>query len=291
LSSYATGQGIALAIQERIEVLARVREQATDRISRRQDTPREFNYLYHCVDQTRRRCYRPDLDQIGLKIFSNVPAGVGLKTSSAVGVALNGALGEAWDLDLTPAELVRISTDAAKAAGVTQAGSLDDTWCSVLGGIVMTDERESQLLERWPAPDDVEVVIFVPRLHRHRVHDLDRRALLSPHSAQFERLFASLSETQNVFDVMSRAAYITAKAFGYRRDLLDLALTAGASGVAISGKGPAVAAVVEAKRVDQVASSWSGFEGSLICTRPEDRGTLVGRSNDDQTLWIEGRAT
>ncbi len=88
-------------------------------------------------------------DGVRVRVDSEIPAGWGLKSSSAVAnavvlsvMALHGRK------DLF--EALKISVKAARSAGVTITGALDDAAASMLGGFVMTDNSRDELLMRAP---------------------------------------------------------------------------------------------------------------------------------------------
>jgi len=270
LSAYAEGRGSVVAIARRITVGVCASggccaDCGTDPIA---DARR---YLVECAGQML-GSHKNELRNLTFSVNSHLPQGCGLKTSAAVGVATCGASAEAWQEPIETAKLVRASAEAAKRCGVTQAGSLDDVWCAVAGGVVVADENSGRLIDKWRAPEDIDVTIFIPALRAHAAHFADRRVLMRPHAGAFRELSLQLLETRDILKVMTAASYLTADAFGYGRSLLDLGLKAGALGVSLSGKGPAIAALTETGGASRVAEAWSHLPGRIIHTSLENDG-------------------
>lgn len=270
-SSYATGVGavlaIALRIMVRVHILTR-RGQA----SRKDPVEGSKSYLTECAKRTLASNGTKAAGQFAFDVQSDVPAGQGLKTSAAVGVATCGASADASDSRLERKALVSVSAAAARVCGLTQAGSLDDGWCATAGGVVIADEKSQSLIDHWRAPDDVDIVIFVPEERTHAAHFVDRRRLMEPYASAFLELSARLLETRDIMTVMTDASYLTARAFGCERTLLDLALRAGALGVSLSGKGPAIAALTRGASGNRVVEAWSRFPGRIIRTTTDNFG-------------------
>lgn len=99
------------------------------------------------------RCVELVLDHFRLeyggvvRTSSEIPLASGLKSSSAAAnaavLATLDALGAEMDLE----EAAKMGVIAAREVGVTITGALDDALASMLGGVVVTDNREMTLLE------------------------------------------------------------------------------------------------------------------------------------------------
>jgi shikimate kinase len=274
-SAYANDIGACIALGERIEVIAQLAEALEGEFF----PPTMLSgdkYLRSCVEQACTTAGRPLPSYLSLQISSGVPAGNGIKTSSALGASLTAAMFDALNVSTNASVVVNTSSDAARKGGVTQAGSVDDTWASVRGGVVVTEGSTRELLASWPAPETVEVVIFIPARRRPLVHFLDRRAIMASHKRDFDlllsRLLNSGDRVAGMYSVMSDAAFITARAFDYPTAPLAIALQNGALGVSLSGKGPAMGAITEPQTTEQVIAAWQQYPGRIIRTRPDNVG-------------------
>ena len=90
----------------------------------------------------------------------DIPLARGLKSSRAAANAAVLATLDALGEELDPLDATRIGVAAALDAGVTITGAFDDAAASMLGGVVVTDNREMKLLHREEM--DSEVLLLVP---------------------------------------------------------------------------------------------------------------------------------
>jgi shikimate kinase len=282
INSYATGIGALLAIKDRIEVITIA---ANKRTSRKRGTARVFNgtdhYLSRCAGSAFNRLASVVRTPVRIRvdIRNSCPPGKGLKTSSALAAAFISSLYAINERLIDPVEIVKISTEAARAANVTQAGSVDDAFGALLGGVVVAQTNPIRLIERWDAPDDIEVLILIPAGPPPRVHRLDRVALLRPEANRFAALTEELLSTGNIFEAATEASFLTARAFEYSTEILKSALHAGALAVMVSGKGPATGALVRKGMADSVIEAWEGYAGTIIRTQPDNNGTVASVKN------------
>lgn len=273
LSAYANGTGICMALALRIIAVVSVNEGH----ARPESAPSPVldDYLGVCALRACDLAGRRLPAHIRAEITSSVPPGKGLKTSAAVSSAFVSSLYSAMGITWQPTHLVQATTEAAKLARKAQAMSLDDAWASVSGGIVITDEKRLDVIERRSSPEGVEVVIFIPDILGPPVHRLDRRKLMASHKPSFDALLSRIINSGEIYEPMTDAAFITARAFGYSEEPLSLALTRGALGVSLSGKGPAVGAICRRGEAKPIMSAWRQLAGRIICTRPDDSGLSV----------------
>ena len=100
--------------------------------------------IEHCVELV--------LDRLGyvyggtVRTYSEIPVASGLKSSSTAANAVVLATLDALDEEMDLISAAKIGVDAAKDVGVTITGALDDALASMLGGVVVTDNRKMLLL-------------------------------------------------------------------------------------------------------------------------------------------------
>ena len=224
----------------------------------------------HCVQLVLRHL---GLDYGGVvRIWSEIPVASGLKSSSAAAnaavLATLDALAE--EMDLVAAATIGVV--AAREVGVTITGALDDALASMLGGVVVTDNREMKLLKREELHSDV--LLLVPE-----------KRLFSGHTdVERSRAIAPLADV--AFDLAMRGDYgraMTVNGFAYCGALglptepMLSALRIGVRGVSLSGTGPSYAALVDAERVDALQEAWGLLGGRVIRTRTNNRSASKGR--------------
>ncbi len=226
--------------------------------------------VVRCVEMVLERFGR-DLGAI-VRTRSEVPVASGLKSSSTAAnasvLAALDALGE--EMDLFEAAVIGVS--AAREVGVTITGALDDALASMLGGVVVTDNREMKLLRREKM--DSAVILLVP----------DKKVLSKDTDVGRSRLVAPLADV--AFDLALNGDYGRAMtlngimycaALGFSAEPIMAALNAGALGASLSGTGPAYAALVPDDKVEEVSFAWENLGGRVIRTAVNNQAASMGR--------------
>jgi shikimate kinase len=198
-----------------------------------------------------------------VKLSSEIPAKKGLKSSSAVSSAvalacLKEACGSA---DLLKAAVY--SAEASVQAGVSVTGAFDDASACLLGGLTITNNFEKRLITRRAVDSSLRVLILVPPggMLSGRVDT----TLFKP-VEPLMRLAHRLALEGEEWTAMTLNGLAVSTALGISTKPAVEALRAGAIAAGVSGKGPAVAAVVEPMHVESVRRAISKF-GRVIETR------------------------
>jgi shikimate kinase len=178
------------------------------------------------------------------------------------------ALDEEMDLILA----AKIGVVAARDVGVTITGALDDALASMLGGAVVTDNREMMLLKRDEFSRDV--MLLVP----------DKKLYSKDTDVRRSRAITPLADV--AFDLAMRGDYgraMTLNGFAYCGALglpiepLLTALEAGAEGVSLSGTGPAYAALIDKEKMNALEAAWRLLGGRVIRTKTNNKKATMGR--------------
>ena len=224
------------------------------------------------------RCVELVLAKFGLecggvvRTRSEIPVASGLKSSStaanAAVLATLDAIGEEMDL----IEAAKIGVAAAREAGVTITGALDDALASMLGGVVVTDNRNMKLLKRERLESDVLLLVPENRLFSKDT-DIRRSRLIAP----LAEVAYDLAIKGDYGRAMTLNGFIYCNALGLSPEPLLLALEAGAFGTSLSGTGPSYAALVSADNIDMLESMWSTFGGRVIKTKVNNNPASTGR--------------
>jgi shikimate kinase len=204
--------------------------------------------------------------QFGAKVKteSNIPIARGLKSSSvaanAVALATIAALGKTLD-DLT---VVNLGVYAAFDAKVTVTGAFDDACASYFGGIVITDNSKRQIVKRFPLPEGLTVLFYVPSKKAY-TGDSDVKRLKTVKPLVEVAYEEALKE--NFWTALSLNGLIYSSALGYDTSVALDALNAGAVAAGLCGKGPAVTAVVSDDKIDSVKAVLQCYEGKVLQAR------------------------
>ncbi|MDD1733484.1 MAG: shikimate kinase [Methanothrix sp.] len=202
---------------------------------------------------------------------SDIPVASGLKSSSTAANATVLATLDALQEDMDPIEAAKIGVAAARKAGVTITGALDDALASMLGGVVVTDNREMLLMKREEL--DTPVVILSP----------DRKLFSGETSVSRSRLISPVADV--VYDLAMRGDYGRAMtinglaycaALGLSAEPVLLALQAGARGASLSGTGPSYAAIIDESKVEELEAAWKPLGGKVIRTYSNNKGASKG---------------
>jgi shikimate kinase len=199
---------------------------------------------------------------------SEIPLARGLKSSSSAANAAVLATLDALDEELDPLEATRIGVAAAKDAGVTITGAFDDASASMLGGYVVTDNREMKLLKREELESEVLLLVPEEKLFSKDT-DVGRSRLLAP----IADLILDLALAGDYARAMTINGLVYCSALRLSSDPIFAALNSGARGASLSGTGPAYAALVDDENIGEVESAWLEFGGRVIRTKVNNVGS------------------
>ncbi|MEM3164398.1 MAG: shikimate kinase [Halobacteria archaeon] len=175
-----------------------------------------------------------------VQVKSEVPTARGLKSSSAAANAVVAATLDALNARLPVREAVLLGVEAAREAGVTVTGALDDAWASAAGGLAYTDNRRDRLLRAGEVR--ARVLVLVPPQRPAGV----RRRELGPVAPLVRRAEALVRERRYP-EAMTLNGLACSAALGYDPRASLVALSHGAPGAGLSGTGPSVAAIVDGR--------------------------------------------
>jgi shikimate kinase len=196
---------------------------------------------------------------------SNIPTAVGLKSSSAaanaVALAASSALGREPDDDV----LVEIGVEASLECGVSLTGAYDDSFASWHGGAVLTDNDRRKVEKVLKIPDNIRIIILVPP-RQTLTGGLDR-SRFAPVKRISELAYLEASNG-HVWDALTLNGIAFSAVLGEDPRPALSAIEAGALGAGLSGKGPAVVAVVDENHSKMVRQAFEKFEGRIIETEP-----------------------
>jgi len=188
---------------------------------------------------------------------SQIPISRGLKSSSAAANAIVLATLDALGVKFDPIKAIKIGTKSAIEAKVSVTGAFDDACASMLGGVVITDNRTERLLKRDRLPEGMKAVIHVPPFQvRKGSLPLERFKAMAPAAqAAFER--AKKGEYKEAMIINSLAC---TSALGLSMEPTYKALAAGAYAAGLSGTGPATVILVEEGRLHSITSLFEDKE-------------------------------
>lgn len=224
------------------------------------------------------RCVELVLERLGyvyggtVRTYSDIPVASGLKSSSTAANAVVLATLDALDEEMDLFQAARIGVDAAKSVGVTITGALDDALASMLGGIVVTDNREMLLLRHEEFHRSVMLLVPEKRFFSKDTNVTDSRVIAPLADVAFE-----LAMRGDYGRAMTLNGFAYCVALGLPAQPLLLALKAGAEGVSLSGTGPSYAAIIAEDKMDELEAAWGVLGGRVIRTKANNRKASKGR--------------
>lgn len=196
-----------------------------------------------------------------VEIDSNIPIARGLKSSSAAANATALATVGALRKRLHDLEIVKLGVRSAIEAGVTITGAFDDACASYFGNLVVTDNKMLRIEKTYDIKNHYQILAHVPELKSYTINsNVERMKEIAP----LIRIAHQQALDGDYWSAMCLNGYAHSIALGYNPSIAIEALSYGAVASGLSGKGPAIAAVVRSNNVDSVKKAWSKYPGKLI---------------------------
>ncbi|AKA73620.1 shikimate kinase [Saccharolobus solfataricus] len=198
----------------------------------------------------------PDIE---VDIESELPQKSGLKSSSAVSVALIAEIAKQYDLrNINPPILSAI---LSLKAGVSYTGALDDAVASYCGGIAFTYNKMFRIVKLENLEDNLSILILA-KGGRQKPVNLNE---LRKYSHVFEEIFKIA--LKDYLTAMKMNGILIANILGYSLEPIEIALKKGALAAGISGNGPSYFAVSKNGEEGPIYESLKKF-GDVIIVRP-----------------------
>jgi len=192
---------------------------------------------------------------------SNIPIARGLKSSSTAANAIALATLAAINKKLDDLSVVKLGVAAALEAKVTLTGAFDDACASYFGNVIITNNLKQEIVKRFSIKEPLTVLFHVPKYKAYTAKvDVERFKSFAP---QVELAYNAALQGR-FWEAMTLNGLIYSVALGYNTALAIEALEAGAIAAGLTGKGPAVAAVVSGKNIESVKDAWQAYKGEII---------------------------
>lgn len=192
---------------------------------------------------------------------SNIPIARGLKSSSTAANAIALATLAAINKKLDDLSVVKLGVAAALEAKVTLTGAFDDACASYFGNVIITDNLKQKIVKQFSVKEPLTVLFHVPKSKAYTAKvDVERLKSFAP---QVELAYNAALQGR-FWEAMTLNGLVYSAALGYDSSLAIEALEAGAIAAGLTGKGPAVAAVVSDKNIESVKDAWQAYKGEII---------------------------
>jgi shikimate kinase len=273
LNAFPTGKGGALGVDLWTRAKVTLREGHGPISGFVSSDPEESSRLAVNVVQKTLEHYGHEWKLQGEVITSsNIPVAVGLKSSSAAANAVALATASAIDQQPDDDTLVAIGVEASMESGVSLTGAYDDSFASYHGGAVLTDNDHRKVEKILRLPRDFKVLVLVPP-RKTRTGQLDR-ATFAP-IRRISEIAYTEAGNGHLWDALTLNGLAVSSILGENPRPALSAIEAGALGAGMSGKGPAVAAIVDKNSVKPVKEAFEKFDGRIIEANPNFSKALI----------------
>ena len=210
-------------------------------------------------------------NQLLININSEVPSGMGLKSSSAVSNAVALACISLTNKEISDEFVLNSAIDASLYAKTTITGAYDDSTACYYGGFVTTDNCKRKMWKRENSPTDISAVIFLP--NNKKRGDVTRLKLFSDiYLEAFQ-----LAYSGQYWKAMTLNGVLTSALLSNSYTITRMCLENGALAASISGNGPAIAAVVRESEVQKIKSVLSNLDGRVMISRTNNQKASIVR--------------
>ncbi len=211
------------------------------------------------------------LDTTKLKILikSEIPAGYGLKSSSAIssGVAL--ACAKLFRPKWNDLQILLAGVDASIETKVSITGAYDDVCGCYYGGFAVTDNYKRKIVKAGKGPRNLTAVVFIPKSRkRGKIKNLKNL------SKVFDQAW-KLAARADYWNAMILNGLATSTILNSEPKIITELIERGALGASISGNGPAIAAVVKKKDVQNIKQVFSSHKGKTIISEINNKKAEV----------------
>ena len=210
-------------------------------------------------------------NQLLINIKSEVPSGMGLKSSSAVSNAVALACISLTNKEISDEFVLNSAINASLYAKTTITGAYDDSTACYYGGFVTTDNYKRKIWKRENSPTDISAVIFLPNIKKRG--DVTRLKLLSDiYLEAFQ-----LAYSGQYWKAMKLNGVLTSSLLSNSYTITRMCLENGALAASISGNGPAIVAVVRESEVQKIKSVLSNLDGKVLISRSNNQKASIVR--------------
>lgn len=197
---------------------------------------------------------------ISIKLSSEIPAGWGLKSSSAVSNAVSLACYKLVNDNekIFDRNVLSTAVNSSLWAKVSITGAFDDACACYYGGLILSNNQFRKLIRRDLINENLVVVIYLPTgIARGETRKL------SVHKDLFNHAF-KLAVKGDYWKAMNLNGVLTNSIlYNNYSPMLD-ALDGGCLGVSYSGNGPAIAAVLHKDNLELIKNCLSEEDGKII---------------------------
>lgn len=257
LNALALGYGCAFGLDLKIEL--KVDFNSNERMLIENGVEKESQVLNRVLDHF----------NLNAEVYvkSEIPKGSGLGSSSAFLNALITAIYKHLSKPLKAHDILRLNAKLSLDCGISYTGAFDDASASLLGGIVLTDNRNMKVL-KWEFKK-ADALILIPEFKRGEIN-LDRiREDVTLVKKAFE-----LAKEGNYKEAMYYNTLHYCKAIGYPVEIVELVRDFECC-CGLSGNGPCFVAFGDIMEVKEVWETYGRVIETKIVNEPCDEFVIT----------------
>jgi shikimate kinase len=206
---------------------------------------------------------------VSINLTSEIPAGWGLKSSSAVSNAISLACYKLINDEIYDRSVLNTAVNSSLWAKVSITGAFDDACACYFGGIILSDNYYKKLIKRETVNNDLWVIIFLPTgISRGDIMKLKL------HKELFNHAF-KLAIRGDYWKAMNLNGILINSILYNNYDPLLHAIENNCLAVSYSGNGPAIAAIVYKDNIENLKNSLESFNGKLIVAQVNNSKAFV----------------
>ncbi|HEX5519725.1 MAG TPA: shikimate kinase, partial [Candidatus Nitrosocosmicus sp.] len=264
INAIATGKGSTLGISLRVTAKITL-EPGFSGISKSFANDRLINKIIRSIVPSRIL----NNHFVSISLTSDIPAGWGLKSSSAVSNAVSLACYKLMNDEIYDRAVLNTAVDSSLWAKVSITGAFDDACACYFGGIILSDNYYKKIIKRESINKDLWVMIFLP-------HGVSRGNVmrLKLHKDLFNHAF-KIALKGDYWKAMNMNGLLINSILYNNYDPLLNALENNCLAVSYSGNGPAIAAVIHKDNVDNLKNSFDNLNGRLIVSQVNNDKSFV----------------
>ena len=257
VSAFASGRGVTIGISIpcKVTVELRKQEKKSSLVNVVSKVPDPHGLIKtsaaHAIKSL--KVSIPQEKKLVVKVDTVIPTAVGLKSSSAVSVAVTKAIFALFSASRltssTTQKILRLSCEASIQSGASLTGAFDDAAACLLGGLVFANNPKFKLLRHESSPDELGSIIkiLVPiktkkltsALNLSTYRDYKDQSLEAIRFAQKGVLVQAMLLNSIIHSIIHR----------YSMQPIISSITEGASASGVSGKGPAIFAICPSNKI------------------------------------------
>ena len=267
VNAIATGKGATLGISKKVNVEMETSHGNGIEIEI-QNRPMKSRLINRVIQKI---VPKSELSKTKLRISldTEIPAGYGLKSSSAISTAVAMASAKLFKPQMNDIEILNVGVDASIETKVSLTGAYDDACACYYGGFVVTDNHRKKLVHSEKCLNRVSAVIFIPK---SRKRGNIRKLKVS--SSDFEHAW-NLAKKSDYWNAMILNGLATSAILSSEPKIIPKLIENGALGASVSGNGPSIAAIVRNDSISKIKKIFSSLDGNTTVSEINNKKAEV----------------